>query len=183
MLPCGSGDPRSPGNTVDTLRKMGLWIWLFKELLILVILVGVLCYRVYGVVNPPPPKNAEKPARPSDVLDPGNEPPAPVPPPPPDIAQGYAEIYSRNPFRYEAVGASGSSGPGAQDPGIVLRDIKELNGVLTARLRVKSTGTDDWHTVDESFQGYLVTDIDAEAKTVTVYVEEFKKSFTLSKTP
>lgn len=160
-----------------------MWIWLFKELLILVILVGVLCYRVYGVVNPPPPKNVEKPRPPSDELAPANDPPAPEPPPPPDIAQGYAEIYSRNPFRYEAVGASGSSGSGVQDPGIVLRDIKELNGVWTARLRVKSTGTDDWHPVDDAFQGYRVTDIDSASGTVTVYVEEFKKSFTLSKTP
>lgn len=168
---------------MDTLRKIGLWIWLFKELLILVVLLGVLCYRVYGVVYPPATKSVTKPVPPTEVLDQANQPPAPVPAPPPDIAQGYAEIYTRNPFRYVASGTSAASTSGAQDPGIVLRDIKELGGVLSARLRVKSTGTDDWHAVDTAFQGYRVTDINADAGTVTVYVEEFKKSFTLSKTP
>ena len=151
--------------------------------MILVVLVGVLCYRVYGVVNPPPPKNPEKPVRPTEVLESANQPPVPEPPPPPDIAQSYAEISARNPFRYDPAGASGAGKSGTQDPGITLRDIKELNGVLTARLLVKSTNTDDWHPVDDAFQGYRVTDIDAAAGTVTVYVEEFKKSFTLSKTP
>lgn len=109
-------------------------------------------------------------------------PPAPGVPPAPDIGGNYTDLVSRNPFRYEA--GTGRSGADAQgkDPGIVLLDVKMLGGTMKAQLRVKSSGTEKWYQVDDAFEGFSVLSIDSSAKTVTVYVEEFKKQFTLSVT-
>ena len=149
--------------------------------MVLVFFVGVLCYRVYSVVYPTPEERSARPQGPGVELPAENQPPVPAPRPPSDVAQSYAEFSSRNPFRYEATSASGQKTAGATDPGIVLLDIRELNGVPMAQLRVKSTGTEDWHEMNAAFQGYRITSIDLAAGKVTVYVEEFKRSFDLTK--
>ncbi len=41
------------------LQKTGAWIWNQKEKMVLLILVGVLCFRVYQVVNGPPPQDSD----------------------------------------------------------------------------------------------------------------------------
>ena len=91
----------------DKFVKAGNWLWYSKELIVLLVMFGILGYRVYCVVYPPPPPKwaalpmplTELPSDPAAMQ--GIEIPGDPPlRPPMDVPGSYAMLYNHNPFWY-----------------------------------------------------------------------------------
>ena len=172
----------------DKFIKAGNWLWYSKELIVLLVMVGILVYRVYGVVNPPPPPKWTKLPRPLTELptDPaalqGIELPGdPTPRPPMDVPGSYAMLYNRNPFWYYSGQQKQDSKQDvtAADLNIKLLDIQNAGGRLRAKLRTQSATA--WYSENDQFEKYELQKIDPDNNTVEIYSERYARTFTLSK--
>lgn len=173
---------------MDKLQKLGAWLWRNKERMVLIVMVAVLAYRVYGIFNPPqeeawarlPQPRLELPSDPEERQELGlpNMPPMPDPSTMPGV---YTTLYDRNPFWYYS-GQKESSGAeqiSVEDLNIQLVDIQTVKDRPRARLRTARTVK--WYSENEQFEEFEVTSIDAESETVVVYSQRYSKSFTLEK--
>ncbi len=171
---------------MDKLRKIGLLIWNYKELMVLVVMMLVLVYRVYGVLTPPAPPNWPKPMPPKQQLPqdpadreslglPGNPPARPLM----DMPAVYVTFYERNPFWYHSgqTRAAASNEVTAEDLNIQLLDIQETGG--SARARLRSERTTKWYSAGEQFEEFELLEIDADTRTVVVFSERYDRPFTL----
>ena len=173
----------------DKFIKAGNWLWHSKELFVLLVMVGILGYRVYSVVNPPPPPKwdalpqpmAELPTDPEElkVIElPGD----PAPRPPMDVPNTYATLYNRNPFWYysgQQKTDTKQQEVSAADLNVKLMDIQNAGGQLRAKLRTESATK--WYSENEKFEKYELQKIDFDSKTVEIYSERYARTFTLSK--
>ncbi len=164
------------------IQKTLKWIWLNKERMVLVVMVAFLCYRVYMVLYPlePPEEKILRSPRnnpnriPEEVL-----PPKPKPRPPIDMPGSYASLHKANPFHAGASkGNTGADRDGGH--GLELLRIQDFGDRTRAQIHNTSTNTKKWYDQDEKAEGFEVTEIDAEAEEVKVYVEEFRRTYTLS---
>jgi len=171
---------------MDKLRKIGTWFWYNKERMVLLVMVVVLAYRVYGVVYPgaPPvwphipvpqtalPENAEE----RQTLGLPGELPLP---PLAGLPGVYTSLYQRNPFwYYSGQGQQQDSGEvSAEDLNIQLVDIQSASTGPRARLR--TIRTTDWYSEREQFEEFELVSIDMETRTVVVYSERYGRQFTL----
>jgi len=173
---------------VDKLRKAGLWIWLNKERMILLIMVGLLCRQVYAVVYPPAPEVADNlplPKNPDPEAQPG-EPgalPPEIDPPKAQPISGlrspgeYANLDRSNPFWYYSTQAEGGGASDADTLNIQLLDIRVAGTKVRARL--KTNATTKWYDEGDKFEEYQLLDIDPDARTVEIYSEADGKQSTL----
>lgn len=172
----------------DKFVKAGNWLWYNKELLVLLVMVGILGYRVYGVVSPPPPPKwsalprpqTELPADPAELQ--GIELPGdPTPRPPMDVPGSYAALYNRNPFWYYSGQQKQDTKQEvtAADLNIKLLDIQNAGGRLRAKLRTQSTTA--WYSENDQFEKYELQRIDPDNNSVEIYSERYARTFTLSK--
>ena len=95
---------------VDKAYKIGQWLWLIKERVVLLIMLCVLCYRLFGIMNPPKQTEASNydDKRPVPALSFEQDPPTPPMMMVEPFPNGYADLKANgNPFRYR-------SGPLAQ---------------------------------------------------------------------
>lgn len=172
----------------DKFIKAGNWLWYGKELIVLLVMFGILGYRVYCVVYPPPPPQwsalpqpmTELPTDPAEMQGieiPGDPPPRPAM----DVPGSYATLYNRNPFWYY----SGQQKQNAKqditaaDLNITLVDIQNTGGKLRARLRTESATK--WYSENDQFEKYELQKIDPDNNTVEIYSERYARTFTLSK--
>jgi hypothetical protein len=173
----------------DKFIKAGNWLWYSKELIVLLVMVGILVYRVYGVVNPPPPPQwpplprpqTELPTDPAEVQTLGL-PGDPTPRPPMDVPGTYSMLYNRNPFWYYS-GQQKQDTKTEVDPkdlNIKLLDIQNAGGKLRAKLRTGDNAT-KWYSENDQFEKYELQKIDPDSNTVEIYSERFARTFTLSK--
>lgn len=169
---------------MDKLRKVVEWIWLHKEQMVLGVMVIVLCWHVYKVVNPEPPEPPAVHPRPRSLevseLEPEDRellglPPPPPPPPEPPRYSDWQSLKTKNPFT--VTGAVGDAPPTEDRPDISLLSImKWRDGSLRAQIRTASTT--DWYGEGDQFESYQLLGIDEEAQTVEIYSEKFRKRFT-----
>lgn len=168
---------------VDKLRKVLGWIWHNKERMVLVVMVVILCYRVYEVMNPPP---EEGPANyPSPITDRARIPPEAQPPVPPetvsiDVPGNYSNLYRQNPFWYhsgERTGA-GEQAVTPEDLDIELLAIREVNGRWRAQLRTQTTR--DWYDEGEEFEEFVLEQINPEENSVVIYAARVAERLTLT---
>jgi hypothetical protein len=174
----------------DKLVKAGTWLWYSKELLVMLIMIGVLVYRVYGVFSPPPPPKwppltqpkTELPTTPEEMEAmalPGN----PQPRPPLDVPSpgSYSTLYARNPFWYHSGKQKQDEKKEitAADLNIQLLDIQDTGGKLRARLRTKVTTK--WYSENEQFEEFQLLSIDSASQKVEIYSTRYGRNFTLSK--
>jgi hypothetical protein len=165
---------------MEKLYKVGQWLWRNKERMVLVILVFVLAYQVFQVVQHKPDPTLQVP-RAGTIRD---TPPDTIPSPEPFVStptgKDYAGLNQRNPFWvYSSTGekkdASGTTE--AADPAIRLLNIQALpDGGHTARIQTQGT---QWYKEGEQFESYKLLKIDAENRQVEVYSEKLGKSITL----
>lgn len=165
-------------------RKIGTWFWDNKERLVLVLMIGVLCYRVWQVVNPQPPAESTVYAPPSNVISQGIRPPEPGSLPPVELQPSAVEIVRQNPFRYQA---SGSRGPGTTgedtaDFGLTLKKIQPVRG--TEYVAVVQTKTAKLQYIREgaSFEEFKCIAIDSVNKTATFHSSKTNTTVTLTAT-
>ena len=173
---------------MDKLRKIGTMIWNYKELMVLVVMVLVLAYRVYGVLTPPPPADWPRLMPPKQNLPedqeerqiiglPGNPPARPLM----DMPAVYVDFYERNPFWYHSgqTREESSTEVTAEDLNIQLLSIQNVAGNPKAQL--KSTSTTKWYSAGEQFEEFELLEIDTDTQTVVVFSERYDRPFTLRK--
>lgn len=158
---------------IDRIRKAAFWVWQNKERMVLLVMLGVLCYQVYSVFNPPappiertlmPPKNSVEGVEASRL-------PPPVPLDPPLKLPGdYAGLYRQNPFWEKAGAQTGSGGP---DFYAELLDIQDLGNRLRARIRTRTrTG---WYDEGARFEELTLEQINKAEGYVVIYAESLGK--------
>lgn len=165
---------------MDRLRKIGKWLWLNKERLILVVMLVYLGMRVYKVFEPI--QDVEKLVKaPGNALPEGVVPPSPPEGRPPRRPPGqYSTLVNRNPFFFHATTARSSQDEERWN--ITLLQLQEpVPGKLRARIRTESTTK--WYNLNESFEEYELQDISMAEQTCTVYSSRYQKSKVLEVSP
>jgi len=168
---------------VDKLRKAGLWIWLNKERMILLVMVGLLCRQVYAVVYPPAPEVADNLPLPRNP-DPEDLPPEIDPPAAQPIAGlrspgEYANLDRSNPFWYYSTQAEGGAATDSDAIDIQLLDIRVAGTKVRAQLQTKATKK--WYDEGDKFEEFQLLDIDPDAGTVEIFSEGQGRQVTLQK--
>jgi hypothetical protein len=183
-----SGNQAGTWKRMNKLQKIGAWIWNNKERMVLAVMLAVFAYRFYQIWDPPPPQNWERLRSPMQELPEEPEarqelglPSNPGPKPPMNLPGDYVSFYERNPFWYYSgqMQQNQNQEVRAEDLGIELIDIQDVQGKPRARL--KTSRTNKWYSEAEQFEEFEVQQIDPEASTVVVFSERHSKSFTLKK--
>ncbi len=158
---------------MDKILKFFKKLWLFKERIVLVMLLGFLGYNVYKIFVP----NDVEPVLPTR---PGEVPVAKLPEPRMvDVPGSYRTLTQRNPFSYYSdAEIDPRGGLTGEEAGIKLLDIKEgAPGKWRARLKTKSS---KWYDEGDSFEEFELQNIDPVGQTATVFAERFGKTVVLS---
>ena len=151
--------------------------------MVLVVMVVILCYRVYEVMNPPP---EEGPANyPPPITDPERIPPEARPDIPPetvsiDVPGSYSNLYRQNPFWYHS-GERRASEDQALTPeelNIELLAVREVNGRWRAQLRTETAR--GWYDEGEEFQEFVLEQINPEEESVVIYAARYAERLTLT---
>ncbi len=145
--------------------------------MVLAIMVIFLCFRVYQVVQPPPPPTGSKvfqPPRnelPPDVETPGTPPRMPGNPSP----GNWADLWLNNPFFYASAG--GSAGPAGNLDQVL--DLEVLNFQETSdgnwRVRIRSASRRGWYSEGDAFEAYELLSIDPDTECIVVFAEELAR--------
>ncbi len=168
---------------VDKLRKAFGWIWYNKERMVLVVMVAILCYRVYQVMNPPP---EEGPTHyPPPITDTAQIPAEAMPPVPPetvpiDVPGNYSNLYRQNPFWYHSGDRARSEDKALtpEDLDIELLAIREVSGRWRAQLRTQTTRA--WYDEGEEFEEFVLEQINPEQQSVVIYAARYAERLTLT---
>ncbi len=160
---------------MEKLRKFGLVIWRYKEKMVFAILVILLAYQVYEVVQEP-----EQFGGSSTALAAQSPPePKPIPPLPVTQVKDYSSLHERNPFWYwssQPQGGSSSDEEAALQ--IRLLDIqKNPEGGYSARIETQSP---KWYREGEQFESYKLLKVDPEKRQAEVYSEKLGRNITLT---
>jgi hypothetical protein len=166
---------------LDKIRKIGAWLWYAKERMVLVVVVGLLCWQMYQVANPKPPDEmvVVPPPLPKPPDDWEGGPPWPPPGPPRKGPEDWRGLYARNPMWVFAHSPENDniSDRGEQDPGIRLLKIMEMpDGSVRAWLE---TNTREWYLPGDKFESFELLSIDPEAQTCEVFSEKLAQPITL----
>ncbi len=159
----------------DKLRKFVERTWYFKERIVFITMVGILCWHVYRGYNAPAEQAMAPHPYPSDTSD--ITPPAPPERPPAPTPGQWRAVFTPNPFWYTAAGGAASGQAGTQDAGIKLLDIQEANGRLRAQLQT-STVT-KWYNEGAKFESFELLSIDP-AGSCQIYSEQSGKVIELT---
>lgn len=151
------------------------------------VMVGFLCYRVYEVMYPPEEEYQAPPTPPVKLPATEEErrqlhgevlPPLVPPRPRVDAPEDVASLFRRNPFWY----ASSVSAPGDETTverlDIQLLDIQRVGQGYRARIRTGNVRK--WYVEGAPFEEYVLEEIDAEARTVTIYAKRLEERLTLN---
>jgi len=152
---------------------------------VLATVVGILCYRVYVVLDPPPIEEGPMLSPPKPRLPGPDEdregldlPELPPPRPPMDVPGAYVALYKRNPLTTSSDKPTQSAGKqGQEDYGIKLLKISQARGRWRAQLQTQTTK--QWYEENEPFEKFELQEIDPEEETVVVYSEEHGRRITL----
>ena len=151
---------------MNNLRKFGAWLWLNKERMILGVLVGFLCFRVYVIGREATIEEREGirviPPSPRGSVDTPQ-----VPPPIPAVPTGapVLSLATKSPFGYQ---------PGVKTvDGVLDHDLTLVSvgpsrqGVITARIK-KGRSRIKGYEVGEKVGDWEVVRIREDEQTVTI---------------
>lgn len=167
---------------MEQLRKIGLWLLLVKERIVLGIVVLFLLARLYQVFNPTPPPDVEIPPPPSTDLSASEAMPEDPPAQPESIRPTPAEaLANNNPFTVQSsppVAPAGEDGEKA--PNLVLRRIREGRDGVEADIQVEGGDRGRYKANDTFGDGkFRVQRIDPAGQTVEVWSTAERKVLTL----
>ena len=164
---------------MNRLRKIGQWFWRNKERMVLAVLVVILCFRIYRMLNPIPDETAEAvpPSRAGNQLPLDAErPPLPLPLEAVYEVDDWSSLSRRNPFFWSNVTGSGEvSVDGVPQDLKVVRIRETRDGVFSAQIRTQSSTK--WYNEGDEFEIYTLQRIDAEAKCCTFRASNQRRSF------
>jgi hypothetical protein len=162
---------------VEKIRKFGEKLWYYKERIVFVVMLGILCWHLYKGWTAPAAEALAIPRSPmltNDDLP--KEPPPPFPAAP--MPGQWRGIFTPNPFWYNASPAGASTQQaGPEDVGIKLLRIQTMpNGQLRAQLE---TTTVKWYSEGDKFESFELLSIDPAGK-CQVYSERIGKVIDLT---
>lgn len=159
---------------MNRLRKIARWLWVSKERMVLAVMVIFLCFRVYQVVQPPPPPTGNKifqPPRgqlPPEVETPGTPPRIPDDPNP----GNWTDLWLNNPFIYVSPGdsrrRSGNSDQVLYLEVLSFQEVSDGNW----RVRIRSASRRGWYSEGDAFETYELLSIDPDNECIVVFAEE-----------
>ncbi len=146
--------------------------------MILAVMVGVLCYRVYQVVNPVenPDEVIQIPRPPGQELPPDVD----IPEAPPRVPLNHRDLgqnpdfKNRNPFQYSRQGAQSDSGAELETSEV--RVLRVLDQAGTVKAQIESPGTTEWYEEGEQFEAYTLVSINPETKCCEIYFENLRRT-------
>lgn len=149
--------------------------------MVLAVMVAILMFRVYQVLNPPPPPEGAllTPPGPGPLEGGPGIPPSP---PPPELTDDWSRLWRRNIWTYipETGGTRTGENPnGPEQLDISLVDLREVNGTWRARIKTASRTT--WYQADEAFEQYTLMQIDPERGCVTIFSDRAQRNIELCK--
>jgi hypothetical protein len=143
---------------VDKLRKFGAWLWLNKERMLLGVLVGFLCYRVWVIMEDVIIETNDQvvPPRASGNVGLGDA----IPPIAPTAAPGAAltSLGTRSPFLYRPGVAINSDGEAELDITLVDAPKVDRNGDLKARIK-PGKGRTKSYAVGKEVRKWIIIEI------------------------
>ncbi|PCJ65158.1 MAG: hypothetical protein COA73_02890 [Candidatus Hydrogenedentota bacterium] len=165
---------------MDKVRKFFFLVWNTKERIVLAVVVCVLSYRVYSMLNPPDEmgKNTSIPQSPQRTVDeadidiPGNPPPAPKD----ELPENWNNLHRRPGFVFILPsGNSDDTSGNSQTDEIKLLDIQDL-GQNRYRARIQTgSGRPRYYPEGEKFQSYELISIDPDTGCCIVFSESVSK--------
>lgn len=167
---------------VDKLRKAGLWLWLFKERIILIVMVCALANQVYLLLNPAPPELPPPLPAPrkemAETVDPKIIPPRPQPFPGEGTSAPASGLNDRNPFWYYS--STGSDAKADEVPADLIQLVKIQQLGTRVRCQLRTRTTTKWYEAGDKFEEFVLEEIDPVAQTATVFVNSYGKRVQLS---
>jgi len=162
---------------MEKMRKIGERLWYNKERIVLAVMIGILCWHVYRVVNAPIEASAGTFMPAGKTLQDSEKPPMPLPPPP-AVPTSWKAVYTPNPFWFYSGGTTASGiSRDDQDPGIKLLRIQEMaGGKLRAQLQTTAT---NWYSEGDQFETFQLLKIDPTGS-CQVYSEGLGKVIVLT---
>ena len=166
---------------MNRLRKIAGWIWRNKERMVLAVVVGILVFRVYQVVQPTTGTDDEA----TIPRPPSSSAPSAPPLSPNIVVQEKPEprtaLLVRNPFVWQAQGGPSTVvDAGSGKPALVLlRTQVRPDGTPEAQIR--SGPSRKWYDVGSKFESYELTDIDVANQKIKIYSEEMRKEYEYTK--
>jgi hypothetical protein len=159
------------------IRKLFAWFWRNKERMVLIVMVAILCQRVYQVMYPKPPEDHKRRVAPGDSIS--ELPPLPPPRPLTDVKGAYASLYRKHPlWLHSKIGSKDKRDEGVEELSITLHNITTAPR-LSAQLSTK-TARKKWYSENEPFEKFRLESINVEDKTVDIFSEEHNKVYTIS---
>ena len=132
-------------------------------------MVGILCHRVYKVINPED-LNQEAPPRIAGTVLPPDAPRPGDPPPPPSERPGTIPdvLWKKNMFFYTPAGGSRTAlGPDDTEDQVAVLGFQETPKGWAARIQTASTRK--WYREGEKFETWELVSVDPEAGCVELY--------------
>lgn len=163
---------------MDKIQKISKWIWLNKERMILVVMFGVLGFRVYRMLYPLPTEEQAVLRAPRPQIPDSEQPPTPPMAPPMTPPGTYASLFRQNPFWFYSRESTGTDKNAPVDFGIRLLSMRKVGERWRAQLTTKSLTK--WYYEGDEFEQFVLESIDPEKKTVVIYSEQYAKRETLS---
>ena len=152
--------------------------------MVLAVMVAILVFRVYQVLNPPPIITGPT------FQIPGNDPPEgigpgiPPPPPAPELTDDWSRLWRRPIHTWHAQRGRGNTGDNRNEQerlDISVVDLREAGGIWRARIRTQSRTS--WKDVGEQFEQYTLMAIDSERKCVTIFSDRDQKNIEICMPP
>jgi hypothetical protein len=162
---------------VEKLRKIGERLWYNKERMVLAILVVVLGWNVYKVVNPPTGEKPPDYRPPSGALPPDWRPVEVPLPPDPRIPGQWEMVYMPNPLWYYSTQSPLPKKTGEEDPGISLLRIRTVRDKACAQLQTANTRK--WYYEGDAFESFVLLKINVDEGTCLVRSERLGRNVTL----
>jgi hypothetical protein len=155
---------------LDKARKIGQWLWLSKERIVLGVMILVFAYRVYLVAYP---QETIEPlplfAQPRSAVEPliGDPDPQPMPPPPPPP---IGDLVRSNMFWVYARDVTDDNQVARQEINLrLINIIRNPDGSVRANLR---TNRSYWVEEGAQFETFIVREVSIDDGYVVVFSEQ-----------
>jgi len=148
--------------------------------MVLAVMVAILVFRVYQVLNPPPITTGPNFRIPDNSPPEGIGPGLPPPPPPPEPTDNWSLLWRRIIWRWDAQQGGAGAGGGqaeAERLDITLVDLRDVNGAWRARIRTQSRTS--WYEAGEAFEQYTLMEIDSDRRCVTIFSDREQRNVEL----
>lgn len=169
---------------MNWLRKIGNWLWLNKERMVLAVMVCILIFRVYQVLNPGAEGINTGVFQPPRDQIPADDPRLPQLPPlvsPNPVSEDWSKLWRFSLFTYRQ---PRQGGPGGRSPNqseeldLTLLQIRS-KGDGTWLAQIKTASRTAWKEKGESFEQYTLQEIDPDTQCVTIFSEQRQQPLTI----